>query len=64
MRFRCIVSYRSTRSKSVSTWRTNIQGKDITLATLKLVEQLKRRQRRPVTIVGMYLHAHDAGRTH
>lgn len=63
MRFRCIVSYRSTRSKSVSTWRTSVQGKDIALATLKLVELLKRRQRRPVTVVGMYLHANDGGRT-
>jgi len=63
MRFRCIVSYRSTRSKSISTWRTSIQGKDISSATMKLVEALKRRQRRPVTVVGMYLHAHDTSRT-
>jgi CO dehydrogenase/acetyl-CoA synthase epsilon subunit len=56
MRFRCIVSYRSTRSKSVSTWRTNVQAEDITVATTRLVEKLKRRQRRPITVVGMYMH--------
>lgn len=60
MRFRCIVSYRTSRAKSVSTWRTSIQGEDVVAATSKLTEALRRRQRRPVTVIGMYLHAHDA----
>ena len=63
MRFRCIVSFRTTRSKSISTWRTSVQGKDIALATLKLMDTLKRRQRRPVTVIGMYLHAYASGGT-
>ena len=59
MRFRCIVSYRTARSKSISTWHTTVHGKDISLATAKLVQMLKRRQRRPVTVLGMYLQVRE-----
>jgi hypothetical protein len=62
MRFRCIVSFRTTRSKTISTWRTSVHGKDFPSASLKLIETLKRRQRRPLTVVGMYLHTYEASR--
>lgn len=62
MRFRCIVSFRTTRGKTISTWRTSVQGKDFASASLKLIETLKRRQRRPLMVIGMYLHAQEASR--
>lgn len=59
MRFRCIVSYRTSRSKTVSTWRTEAHGVDIVSATVDAIAKLKRRQRRSLTVVGMYLHVKD-----
>jgi hypothetical protein len=55
MWFRCIVSYRSTRSKSISVSRTNAQGTDVLSVTVDIIKKLKRRQRRPLTVVGLYV---------
>ena len=55
MRFRCIVSYRTARGKNVSTWRTSIQGQDLVSVTADVIARLKRRQRRPLTVVGIYV---------
>ena len=60
MRFRCIVSYRTSRSKSISTWRTSIQGPDLVSVTANIIAELKRRQRRRVTVVGIYLRLQNA----
>jgi hypothetical protein len=59
MRFRCIVSYRSTRSKSLSTWRTSAQGTDVVSVTADIIEKLKRRQRRSLTVVGIYVQLQE-----
>lgn len=59
MRFRCIVSYRTTRSKEVSTWRTSVQGRDFVSVTAEIIQQLKRRQRRPLTVIGIYVQAQE-----
>ena len=59
MRFQCILSYRTPRSNGVSVWRTSIRGKDPVSVTAKLLAELMRRQRRPVTFVGMYLHVKE-----
>lgn len=58
MRYRCIVSYRTSRSKSIGTWRTSIRSRDIVSATANVVADLKRRQRRALTVVGVYIHVH------
>ncbi len=55
MWFRCIVSYRSTGSKSISVWRASAQGADVVSVTADVIKKLKRRQRRPLTIVGLYV---------
>jgi len=60
MRFRCIVSYRTSRSKSISTWRTSIHGPDLVSVTANIIAELKRRQRRRVTVVGIYLRLQNA----
>ncbi len=59
MRFRSIVSYRSTGSKSISTWRTSVQGTDFVSVTADVIKQLKRRQRRPLTIMGIYVQLQE-----
>jgi hypothetical protein len=62
MRFRCIVSYRTSRSKGLSTWRTPASGSDLVAATADVVAKLKRRLRRQVTVVGMYVHERNGGK--
>jgi len=59
MRFRCIVSYRSTGSKSISTWRTSVPGADFVSVTADVIKQLKRRQRRPLTVMGIYVQIQE-----
>ncbi len=59
MRFRCILSYRSERSKSISTWRTSVQGADFVSVTADVINKLKRRQRRPLTVVGIYVQLQE-----
>lgn len=59
MRYRCIVSYRTSRSKIDSTWRTTIQADDFLAVTTKIVSQLERRHRRKVTVVGLYLQVEE-----
>ncbi len=56
MWFRCIVSYRSTRSERISVWRTSVRGTDIVSVAADTIAKLKRRQRRPLTVVGIYVH--------
>jgi hypothetical protein len=63
MRFRCIVSYRTSRSKGVSTWRTSIQAADLVAATAKIVADLARRQKRRIEVVGMYLQVQEPDTT-
>jgi len=59
MRFQSIVSYRSTGSKSISTWRTSVQGTDFVSVTADVIQQLKRRQRRPLTVMGIYVQLQE-----
>jgi len=59
MRFQSIVSYRSTGSKSISTWRTSVQGTDFVSVTADVIKQLKRRQRRPLTVMGIYVQLQE-----
>lgn len=61
MRFRCIVSYRTSRSKGLSTWRTYARGSDLVGAVADAVMKLKRRMRRQVTVVGMYVQEQAGG---
>jgi hypothetical protein len=59
VRFRCIVSYRTARSERISTWRTSVRGRDFVAVIADVIEKLKRRQHRPVTVVGMYVHLQE-----
>ena len=62
MWFRCIVSYRSTRSKGISVWRASAQGADVASVAADIIEKLKRRQRRPLTVVGIYVQRQERTR--
>jgi hypothetical protein len=59
VRFQCIVSFRSSRSKTISNWRTSSQGDDVVVAAARAIEALKRRQRRVLDVVGIYLHVQE-----
>ena len=59
MRFRCIVSYRTSRSKSILMWRTTTQGKDIGSVVADIIAKLRRRQRRAVSVTGMYVQLQE-----
>jgi hypothetical protein len=61
MRYRCIVSYRTSRSNTLSIWRTQAVGADVVSAAAAAVTKLRRRVRRPLTVVGIYLHVREGG---
>jgi hypothetical protein len=54
MRFKCILSYRTSRSKSISTWRTTSSGGDITAGVANAITELRSRQRRALVVTGVY----------
>jgi len=60
MRFRCILSFRTAGAKKVATWRTDVRQDDLVLATANAIQKLKRRQRRPLTVVGIYVQLVEA----
>jgi hypothetical protein len=60
MRFQYVVSYRTSRSKGVSVRRASIQSKDFASVTGDIISELKRSQRRNVTVIGMYLQVKEA----
>lgn len=53
MRLNCIITYRSERSKTISTWKTEAHGPDHGSVAADVIARLKKRQRRPLTIVGV-----------
>ena len=60
MRFNCIITFRSARSKVISTWKTEARGPDHSTVAADMIAQLKKRQRRPLTIVGVMIYDRDA----
>ncbi len=60
MRFTCIISYRTSSAKRVSTWRVAARGEDVIAAAADAIQKLKRRQRRPLTVVGIYVQLQEA----
>jgi hypothetical protein len=55
MHFKCILSYRTSRSKSICTWRTTLFGRDIASAVSDAIAKLRRRQRRALLVTGLYV---------
>jgi hypothetical protein len=59
MRYQCIVTFRSDRSKAPSNWRTSSDGPDVVSAATRAIDALRRRQRRALHVIGIYLHAQE-----
>jgi hypothetical protein len=59
VRFQCIVSFKSSRSKTISNWRTTVQGDDVVMAAGRAIDALRRRQRRVLEVIGIYLHVQE-----
>jgi CO dehydrogenase/acetyl-CoA synthase epsilon subunit len=60
MRFNCIITFRSTRSNTISNWKSKVQGTDHSSVAAYMIAQLRKRQRRPLVIVGVTVYDRDA----
>ncbi len=60
MRFSCIITFRSSRSSTISTRKTEARGPDHMTAAADTIARLKKRQRQPLTIVGVMVYDCDA----
>ena len=60
MRFKCIITFRSSRNKEISTWKAETRGPDHITVAADMIAQLRKRQQRRLTIVGVLVHNRDA----
>ena len=60
MRLKCIITYRTSRGSSVSSWRTEGLGTNHVSIAADMIAQLRKRQRRRVTVIGVMVHDRDA----
>lgn len=60
MRFKCIITFRTSRSQDISTWKAEAHGPDYVTVAADMIEQLRKRQRRRLTIVGVLVHDREA----
>ncbi len=59
-RFQCIITYRTSRSQEVSSWKSLGRGEDHIAVAADMIARLRRRQRRRLTIIGVMVHDRDA----
>jgi len=60
MKAQCIITYQSSRGSKISSWKASAQGADHAAIAADMIEQLRKRQRRRVTIIGVLVHDKDA----
>jgi hypothetical protein len=60
MRLKAVITYKSSRAREVSVFRTQGHGEDHVSFAADVIAQLKRRQRRQLTIVSVMVHDPDA----
>ena len=60
MRFNCIITFRNSRNKEISNWKTEARGADHLTVAEDMIARLRKRQRRRVTIVGVMVYDRDA----
>jgi len=60
MRLKCIITFRTSRSREVSSWRAKGHGEDHLSFAAEKISQLKKRQRRRITLVGILVHDPEA----
>jgi hypothetical protein len=60
MKAQCIITYQSSRGSKISTWKASAQGADHATIVANMIERLRKRQRRRLTIIGVMVHDKDA----
>ena len=60
MHLKCIITYKTSRSREVSSWKTQGSGEDHLSFAAEAISQLRKRQRRQLTIIGVMVHDPDA----
>lgn len=60
MRLKAVITYKSSRAREVSVFKTQGRGEDHVSFAADAIAQLKKRQRRQLTIVAVMVHDPDA----
>lgn len=60
MRLKALITYKSSRAREVSVFKTQGRGEDHASFAADAIAQLKKRQRRQLTIVAVMVHDPDA----
>jgi len=60
MKAQCIITYQSSRGSKISTWKASTQGADHAAIAATMIERLRKRQRRRLTIIGVMVHDKEA----
>ena len=60
MRLKALITYKSSRAREVSVFKTQGRGEDHVSFAADAIAQLKKRQRRQLTIVAVMVHDPDA----
>ena len=62
MNAQCIITYQSSRGSKISTWKAIRRGNDHASIAANMIKELRRRQKRRVTIIGVLIHDRDAAK--
>lgn len=57
MRLKAIITYKTSRSREVSIWKTQGHSEDHASFAAEAIAELKKRQRRQLTVVAVMVHA-------
>jgi hypothetical protein len=60
MRAQCIITYKTSRSDGVSSWKASVQGKDHVAIAQEAITKLKRSQRRHLKVIAIMVHEKSA----
>jgi hypothetical protein len=60
MRLKAVITYKSSRAREVSVFKTQGRAEDHVSFAADAIAQLKKRQRRQLTIVAVMVHDPDA----
>jgi len=56
MNAQCIITYQSSRGSKISSWKASARGTDHASIAADMIDKLRRRQKRRVTIIGVLVH--------
>ena len=60
MNAQCIITYQSSRGSKISSWKASARGTDHPSIAADMIKELRKRQKRRVTIIGVMVHDRDA----